>query len=95
MAGAKCGQNVDSVANPKKQILAERRQFAIKFAKAFCEKIIMPLRHVRLLPEGRFKDIERDDRPGGRRRGKREVNMNSQIALEPHYFHNMPPSLAA
>ena len=52
------------------------------------QKIILPARHVGLSPQARLKDIERDDRPGRKRRGERGMILQPQIALKPDYIHN-------
>ena len=90
MAGAQCGQYLHSITNPKHQTLPERCQLAVKLAKTFGQKIIVTPRHVGLPPQVGLKDIERDHRPGHRRRDQGGVVMRAKVTLEPDNLHHVP-----
>ena len=88
MAGTERGKHRHRFTNPHHKRLTACGQILIKRRDGFTQKIILPTRHVRLLPQGRLKDIERDDRSSCKRRAKRGVVLQPQIAFEPDYIHN-------
>ena len=88
MAGTERGKHRHRITNPHHKRLTACGQILIKRRDGFTQKIILPTRHVRLLPQGRLKDIERDDRSSCKRRAKRCVILQPQIAFEPDYIHN-------
>jgi hypothetical protein len=76
-------QDLDGLAGPDAEGLAEGCQGLVQFLEALGRKVPLPGRGIGLGPETRLYDVQGQDRPGPDRHSQGTVVDNPQVALEP------------